>query len=137
MLSLKSYVIECRRRTFSLDRLCIISRFTSACLFFSFSMSNSACSSVISLFTFCMSHKNTASSKLCQFFWCIQIYPHQTDQLPGAMFLLHGVQFLLTLLHYFFQTPQTLQQLLVGEGQGLMTLNDWHDQGVRAIIKVI
>lgn len=59
-----------------------------------------------------------------------------SDQFFNAVLLLHGPQQPLALLHLLLQAPQTLQQLLVGDGQGLVAPDDGHDQGVRAVIKV-
>lgn len=59
-----------------------------------------------------------------------------SDQFFDAVLLLHGPQLLLALLHLLLQTPQTLQQLLVGDGQGLMAPDDGHNQRLRPVIKV-
>lgn len=59
-----------------------------------------------------------------------------SDQFFYAVLLPHGPQLSLTLLHLLLQAPQTLQQVLVGDGQGLMAPNDGHNQRVRPIVKV-
>lgn len=59
-----------------------------------------------------------------------------SDQFLKAVLLLHGMQLSLALLHLLLQTPQPLQQLLVGDGQGLMAPDDGHNQRVRAVIMV-
>ena len=59
------------------------------------------------------------------------------DQFFYAVILLHALQLSLAMFHLLLQMPQMLQQLLMGDGQGLMAPNDGHNQRIRSVIKVI
>lgn len=67
----------------------------------------------------------------------LNIYADASDQLLCAVLLLHVQQLSLALFHVLLHVSQTLQQLLVSDGQGLMASDDGHNQRFRPVIRVI
>lgn len=64
------------------------------------------------------------------------VYKCVSDQYFNAVLLLHALQLSLDVLLLLLHASQTLQQLLVCNGEGLMAPNDGHNRGFRPVIKV-